>query len=155
MVQSPPPPHPRRRQGKPNTPSSDATNPLPASMTSEVITWECGACACTNKDIKHCNCVICQTKRPVRYAIGGGPIDLVSGRMWINRLALPMEEPAIAAEVQAVMVKTRQTATEGAVSIATPPPLRQPTKEWPPSLISIFGCENPGNRLKPLLAHLP
>jgi hypothetical protein len=27
-----------------------------------------------------------------------------------------------------------------------------PTEEWPPSLISIFGCENPGNHLKPLLA---
>ncbi len=65
---------------------------------------------------------ICQTKHPVRYAIGGSPIDPVSDRMLINRLALPMEEPAIAAEAPAVMVKTRQTATEGAVSITTPPP---------------------------------
>jgi hypothetical protein len=93
-------------------------------MSSEIIAWECGACACTNENIKRHNCVICQTKHPVRYAIGGGPIDLVSGRMLINRSALPMEEPAIAAEALAVMVKTRQTATEGAVSIATPPPPR-------------------------------
>ncbi len=76
---------------------------------------------------------ICQTKRPVRYAIGGGPIDPVSGRMLINRSALPIEEPAIAAEVPAVMVKTRQTATEGAVSIATPPPPRQQGKPNTPS----------------------
>jgi hypothetical protein len=79
------------------------------------------------------NCVICQTKRPVRYAIGGGPFDPVSGRMWINRLALPMEEPAIAVEVPAVMVKTCQTATEGAVSIATPPPPHQQGKPNTPS----------------------
>jgi hypothetical protein len=116
------PPHPQRQQGKSNTPSSDATNPLPASMSSEIIAWECGACACTNEDITRCDCVICQTKRPVCYAIGGGPIDPVSGRMLINRSALPMEEPAIAAEALAVMVKTCQMATEGAVSIATPPP---------------------------------
>jgi hypothetical protein len=93
-------------------------------MSSEIIAWECGTCTCTNMDITRRDCVICQTKRPVRYAIGGGPIDPVSGRIWINRLTLPMEEPAIAAEVPAVMVKTRQTATEGTVSIATPPPLR-------------------------------
>jgi hypothetical protein len=95
--------------------------------------WECGACACTNKDITCRNCVICQTKHSVRYAIGGCPIDPVSGRMLINRLALPMEEPAIAAEAPAVMVKTRQTATEGAVSIATPPPPCQQGKPNTPS----------------------
>ncbi len=105
------PPHPQWQQGKSNTPSSDATNPLPASMSSEIIAWECGVCACTKEDITCHDCVICQTKRPVCYAIGGGPIDPVSGRMLINRLALPMEEPAIAAEAPAVMVKTRQMAT--------------------------------------------
>jgi hypothetical protein len=57
------PPHPQRQQGKSNTPSSDATKPLPASMSSEIIAWECGAC--TNKDITRRDCVICQTKRPV------------------------------------------------------------------------------------------
>ncbi len=124
------PPHPQRRQGKSNTPSSDGTNPLPASMPSEITMWECGACACTNTDITRRDCVICQTKRP--DAIGGGPIDLVSGKMWINRSALPMEEPAIAAEAPTVMVKTHQMATEGAVSIATPPPLcRQGTPNTP------------------------
>jgi hypothetical protein len=127
------PPHPQRGQGKSNTPSSEATNPLPASMFSEIIAWECSACACTNKDIMRCNCVICQTKRSVCYAIGGGPIDPVCGRMWINRLALPMEKPAIAAEVPTVMVKTHQMATEGAVSIATPPPPRQEGKPNTPS----------------------
>jgi hypothetical protein len=113
-------------------------------MSSEIIAWECGACACTNKDITRRDCVICQTKRPVCYAIDVGPIDPVSGRMWINRLALPMEEPAITAEVPAVMVKTRQTATEGAVSIATPPPLRQQGKPNTPST----------DRTMPLLAPL-
>jgi hypothetical protein len=44
-----------------------------------------------------------------------------------------MEEPAITAEAPAVMVKTCQTATEGAVSIATPPPLRQQGKQNTPS----------------------
>jgi hypothetical protein len=44
-----------------------------------------------------------------------------------------MEEPAIAAEAPAVMVKTRQMATEGAVSIATPPPPCQHGKPNTPS----------------------
>jgi hypothetical protein len=44
-----------------------------------------------------------------------------------------MEEPAIAVEVAAVMVKTRQTATEGAVSIATPPP---PCRQGKPNTLS-------------------
>jgi hypothetical protein len=127
------PPQPQQQQRKSNNPSSDVTNLLPASMSSEIIVWECSACACTNKDITRRNCVISQTKLPVHYAIGGGPIGPVSGRMWINRSALPMEEPAIAAEVPAVMVKTRQTATEGAVSIATPPPLCQQGKPNTPS----------------------
>jgi hypothetical protein len=111
-------------------------------MSSEIIVWECGVCACTNKDITRRNCVICQTKRPFRYTIGGGPIDPVSGRMWINKSALPMEEPAI--EVPAVMVMTRQMATEGAVSIATSPPLRQQGKPNTPST----------DRTMPLLALL-
>jgi hypothetical protein len=87
--------------------------------------------------------VICQTKRLVRYTIGGGPIDPVSGRMWINRSALPMEEPAIAMEAPAVMVKTRQTATEGAVSIAAPPPPRQQGKPNTPSTDRIMPLPAP------------
>ncbi len=47
--------------------------------------------------------------------------------------ALPMEEPAITAEALAVMVKTRQMATEGAVTIATPPPPRRQGKPNTPS----------------------
>ncbi len=78
-------------------------------------------------------CVICQTKRPVRYTIGGGPIALVKGRMWINRLVLSMEEPAITSEAPAVTVKTHQTATEGEVTIATPPPPLQQGKPNTPS----------------------
>jgi hypothetical protein len=53
--------------------------------------------------------------------------------MLINSSALPMEEPAIAAEAPTVMVKTRQTATEGAVSVATPPPPHQQGKPNTPS----------------------
>jgi hypothetical protein len=102
-------------------------------MSSEIIAWECGACTCTNEDITRRDCVICQTKRLVCYAIGGGSIDPVKGRMWINRSALPMEKPAIAAKSPAVMVKTRQIATEGAVTIATPPPPRQQGKPNTPS----------------------
>ncbi len=39
---------------------------------SEVIAWECGACTYTNKDAMCRDCLACQTRHPVRYAIVAG-----------------------------------------------------------------------------------
>jgi hypothetical protein len=38
----------------------------------KVVGWECGACTYTNKDAVCRNCLACQTRRPIRYAIMAG-----------------------------------------------------------------------------------
>ena len=35
----------------------------------KVVGWECGTCAYTNKDAACHNCLACQARRPVHYAI--------------------------------------------------------------------------------------
>jgi hypothetical protein len=47
---------------------------------SKVVAWECGASAYTNKDATHCNCIACQTRHPVCYAIVAGTTLAVTAR---------------------------------------------------------------------------
>jgi hypothetical protein len=47
---------------------------------SEVIGWECGACAYTNEDATCHNCLVCQTRHPVRYAIVAGATAAMTAR---------------------------------------------------------------------------
>jgi hypothetical protein len=50
------------------------------SSPSEVIGWECGACAYTNEDATCRDCLACQTRRPVRYAIVAGAMTAATTR---------------------------------------------------------------------------
>jgi hypothetical protein len=47
---------------------------------SKVIRWECGTCAYTNKDATLCNCLACQARRPVHYAIAAGATAAAKAR---------------------------------------------------------------------------
>jgi hypothetical protein len=50
------------------------------SSPSEVVAWECGACAYTNKDATRRNCILFQTRRQVCYAIVAGATAAVTAR---------------------------------------------------------------------------
>jgi hypothetical protein len=47
---------------------------------SNVIGWECGACAYTNDDATCHNCLVCQSRCPVCYAIMAGATAAVTAR---------------------------------------------------------------------------
>ncbi len=47
---------------------------------SEVVGWECGACAYTNKDAMCRDCLACQTRHPVCYAIVAGATAAATAR---------------------------------------------------------------------------
>jgi hypothetical protein len=60
----------------PQTHNSHATLPnLTCEMMSspsEVVAWECGACAYTNENVMRHDCRVCQTRHTIRYAIVAG-----------------------------------------------------------------------------------
>jgi hypothetical protein len=47
---------------------------------SKVVGWECGMCAYTNKDAMRRDCLACQTRRPVHYAIVAGAMAAMTAR---------------------------------------------------------------------------
>jgi hypothetical protein len=51
------------------------------SSPSKVVGWECGAYAYTNKDAAHHDCLACQARRPVSYAIVAGAMAAAMARM--------------------------------------------------------------------------
>jgi hypothetical protein len=72
---------------------------------SEVIGWECGACAYTNEDANCRDCLVCQARCPVCYAIVAGATTAVMART--TRVdhckqaciaALPTAGPVVAGE---------------------------------------------------------
>jgi hypothetical protein len=99
-----------------------ATLPLPKKHTcetmlspSKVVGWECGVCAYTNKDATHRDCLACQARHPVHYAIVAGARVATMARTTsvdcCNQdcvAALPTAGPVVAGEVA--------TSTNGAVT---------------------------------------
>jgi hypothetical protein len=72
---------------------------------SEVVGWDCGACAYINKDAMCCNCLACQARLPVGYAIvAGATVAAMVRTMRVNcckqaRVAtLPTAGPVVAGE---------------------------------------------------------
>jgi hypothetical protein len=70
-----------------------------------VVGWECGACASTNKDTMRRNCLACQARRPVRYAIvAGATADTTARTTRVDHCnqahisALPAAGPVLAVE---------------------------------------------------------
>jgi hypothetical protein len=85
------------------------------SSPSEVVGWECGACAYTNEDATHCNCLACQARHPVCYAIVAGATAAATVSMMrvdccnqARVAALPTAGPVVAGEAA--------TSTNGAVT---------------------------------------
>jgi hypothetical protein len=75
------------------------------SSPSEVVGWECGACAYINKDATSCNCLACQARCPVRYAVVAGTTAAAMARtMRVDHhdqarvAALPTAGPVVAGE---------------------------------------------------------
>jgi hypothetical protein len=50
------------------------------SSPSEVVGWECGACAYTNEDGTRRGCLVCQARHPVRYVIMAGATATATAR---------------------------------------------------------------------------
>ena len=76
------------------------------SSSSEVIGWKCGACAYTNKDAMRCNCLACQVRHPVHFAIVAGATVAATARTTrvdcckqARVAALPTAGPVVAGEV--------------------------------------------------------
>jgi hypothetical protein len=76
------------------------------SSPSEVVTWECSACAYTNEDATCCNYILCQTRCPVRYASMAGATAAAMARTTrvdcckqVRVATLAKAAPAVAGEV--------------------------------------------------------
>jgi hypothetical protein len=76
------------------------------AFPSEVIPWDCGTCAYTNKDATCRNCIICQIRRPFCSAIVAGATAAATARMTrVDRCKqariamLAAAAPAVAGEV--------------------------------------------------------
>ena len=89
------------------------------SLPSKVIAWECVACAYINKDATCCNCILCQTRSPVRYAIVAGTTAATTARMTrvdcckqVRVVTLATAAPAVADEAS--------TSANGAVTGEAP-----------------------------------
>jgi hypothetical protein len=78
-------PYPKTQQ---KTHNPHATLPLPKKHTwcetmlslSKVMGWECGTCAYTNKDATRHDCLACQARHPVCYAIVAGAKAAMTAR---------------------------------------------------------------------------
>jgi hypothetical protein len=103
-------PYPKAQQ---KTHNPHATLPLLQKHTcemmsspSEVVGWECGACTYTNEDATCRECLACQARRPVRYAIMAGATAAATARTTrvdccnqAHVAALPTAGPVVAGEV--------------------------------------------------------
>jgi hypothetical protein len=115
------PPYPKTQQ---TTHNPHATLPKKhtcktMSSPSKVVGWECGACTYANEDATRRDCLMCQTRRPVHYAIVAGAMAAATART--TRVdcrkqaciaALATAEPVVAGEVA--------TSTNGAVAGEVP-----------------------------------
>ncbi len=94
------------------------------SSPSKVVRWECGVCAYTNKDPP--NCLACQARRPVRYAIVAGTTAAATAKM--TRVdcrkqacvaVFPTAEPVVTGE--GATSANGAVAREGPISAYEPP----------------------------------
>jgi hypothetical protein len=111
---------------------------------SKVIAWECGLCTYTNKDATHCNCMLCQTRCLVRYAIVAGAMAATARTKRVDHCkqaciaSLAAAAPAIAGEAP--------TATSGAITGEAPtaangPPAVAKSVDTPPVRAPQFGYD--------------
>jgi hypothetical protein len=99
------------------------------SSPSEVVAWVCGACTYTNEDATCCNCIACQTRRPVCYAIVAGTMAAVMARTTkvdcckqVSNATLATAVPAISGEAltsaNGAIAGEVPTATNGPPAVA-------------------------------------
>jgi hypothetical protein len=89
------------------------------SSPPEVVGWECGTCAYTNKDATHHDCLVCQTRHPVRYDIVAGASAAATAR---TTRVDHCEQACISALATAGSIVAGEAATSanGAVAGETP-----------------------------------